>query len=120
MGADAVIIGLVGALLGVAISNMFVLLLEKKRRYERQLDLVFAIHAEISAGLGANQKLLTPEEMAYALADQTRTQRLWQARLRQIPDKTGRPQLRRACPIRRGPHKRGWRDAHRRDVTVHD
>lgn len=71
MGAEAAIIGLVGALLGVAISNMFVLLLEKKRRYERQLDLVFAIHAEISAGLGANQKLLTPEEMAYALADQT-------------------------------------------------
>ena len=32
MGAEAAIIGLVGALLGVAISNMFVLLLEKKAK----------------------------------------------------------------------------------------
>ena len=71
MGAEAALVGLVGALLGVALSNLFIALQDGKRRRERQLDLVFAIHAEISAGLGANQKLLTAEEVAYALADET-------------------------------------------------
>ena len=71
MGAEAAIVGLVGALLGVALSNLFVALIDNRRRYLRQNDLLFAVHAEISAGLGANLKQLTPEEKAYALADET-------------------------------------------------
>ena len=71
MGAEAAIVGLIGAVIGIALTNGFAMLLEIKRRERRGMDLVYAIHAEIAAGLGANQKQLTAEEKAYALADQT-------------------------------------------------
>ena len=54
MGADAAIVGLVGAVIGIALTNGFAMLLEMKRRERRGMDLVHAIHAEIAAGLGAN------------------------------------------------------------------
>ena len=71
MGAQAALVGLISALLGVSLSNLFVALIDNRRRYTRQLDLVYAVHAEISAGLGAGLKQLAPEEKAYALADET-------------------------------------------------
>jgi hypothetical protein len=69
--SDAAIIGLLGAILGIVVSNMFVALLEKFRRTQRRQDIVCALHAEILAGIAANQKQLSPEERDYALANPT-------------------------------------------------
>ena len=58
MTGDAAIIGLLGAILGIVLSNIFVALLEKRRREERRKDIVCALHAEILAGIGASQRQL--------------------------------------------------------------
>ena len=71
MTGEAAIIGLLGAILGIVVSNIFVALLEKRRRAERRQDIVCALHAEILAGAAASQRQLSQEERTYALTNPT-------------------------------------------------
>ena len=71
MSPDAALIGLLGGLIGIAVSNIFVALLDERRRRQRRHDIVCALHAEIPAGIAASQKQLSTEERAYALDNPT-------------------------------------------------
>ena len=71
MTSEAAIIGLLGAILGIVVSNIFVALLEVRRRVQRRADLICAIHAEILAGIGASKRQLVQEERDYVLSNPT-------------------------------------------------
>lgn len=61
------VIALTSALLGVLLSNGFAVWLESRRRAQRAIDMIVALHSEILAGVVANRRQLTPEEAHYAL-----------------------------------------------------
>ena len=61
------VIAVTSALLGVLLSNGFAVWLEARRRAQRAIDMIVALHSEILAGVVANRRQLTPEEAHYAL-----------------------------------------------------
>jgi hypothetical protein len=61
------LIALTSALLGVLLSNGFAVWFEARRRAQRAIDMIVALHSEILAGVVANRRQLTPEEAHYAL-----------------------------------------------------
>jgi hypothetical protein len=66
---DTALIGLLGALLGIAVTALFTRLLEVKKRSERETELVIAIHAEIVAGYDASTEQTKTEERAKLLVN---------------------------------------------------
>ena len=63
---DAAFIGMLGALLVLLLSKALDRVLEIRRRHDKTLDLLTALHAEISAGIGAAELQTQPEEIRYA------------------------------------------------------
>ncbi|MCS0494119.1 hypothetical protein NVS89_03345 [Ancylobacter sp. MQZ15Z-1] len=72
-GLLVALVGALGAVLGaaatVALQSRSVVQQDSRHRAQRQRDLLIAMHAEILAGVGASRHQLTPEERAYALAN---------------------------------------------------
>ena len=76
---EEALIGLVAALLGIVITNLFARLYELRKRNERETELVVAIHAEITAGLGTastqtqkgEEEKLLQNEIPFGPADRT-------------------------------------------------
>ena len=69
MPLEAALVGLFGALLGIALTNGFGMLLELRRRRQRTVDLMAGLHAEILAGVGSAEEQLQSEERSYALSN---------------------------------------------------
>lgn len=69
MSPEVALISLFSAILGILLSNGLSAMIELRRRHTRRLDIVCALHAEILAGLNANQRQLTDEEREYVLRD---------------------------------------------------
>lgn len=64
---DTTLVGLIGGLIGLLLSNLIAILIERHRRHERMLDILTAIHAEILAGDWAVEMQTDPDEEAYAI-----------------------------------------------------
>ncbi|KQT64196.1 MULTISPECIES: hypothetical protein [unclassified Aureimonas] len=64
------LIGLVGVVIGILLGKGLERILDLKRRQDRQVDMVFALHAEISAGLGAVEEQTEPHQASYLVADE--------------------------------------------------
>tara|TARA_R110002020_G_scaffold124715_1_gene281846 strand:+ start:1498 stop:2067 length:570 start_codon:yes stop_codon:yes gene_type:complete len=63
-------VGLLGVLLGVFLGKGLERLLDLRRRRDRQMDMVFALHAEIAAGQSAVSDQNAQDEAAYFLANE--------------------------------------------------
>jgi hypothetical protein len=61
---------LIGAILGAFASGLIARLLDIRRRYERETELVVALHAEIVASLKRTAEQTDKEERSYAAIDQ--------------------------------------------------
>ena len=68
-GMDTAVIALLSTLLGIVLSNGFVRVLEIRRRRDRMLDMLTALHAEITAGSRASSLQTTNSEALYVTAD---------------------------------------------------
>ena len=71
MGTEVALISLFSAVVGIVLSNGLSTLIDIKRRHTRRLDIICALHAEISAGISANQRQLSNEERTYILEDES-------------------------------------------------
>ncbi|WP_407050062.1 hypothetical protein [Methyloraptor flagellatus] len=63
---ETAIVGLLSAVIGLLVSNGLTRLLELRRRRDRTLDLVTALHAEIAAGTRTASLQTTASESRYA------------------------------------------------------
>lgn len=76
---DPAIVGLIGAVLGILVSNIATQVIEQRRRSRRTKDLVVAIHAEIKAGRetaapqtrDAEVQHLNADDMPFGYPDQS-------------------------------------------------
>lgn len=66
---EAGLVGLVGVVVGAVLTNGIARLLELRKRHDRTLDIVTALHAEVSASLGPTALQTSEAEVAYALND---------------------------------------------------
>ncbi|MEX6508017.1 hypothetical protein [Jiella sp. M17.18] len=66
----AAFVGLLGVLLGAFLGKGLERLLDLHRRRDRQIDMVFALHAEISAGQSAADDQNSEAEAAYLLENE--------------------------------------------------
>jgi len=64
------LVGLLGVILGVLLGKALERFLDLRRRRDRQVDMVFALHAEIAAGLGAAAEQTAPAERDNLLSDE--------------------------------------------------
>ena len=67
--STAAFISLASALLGLLAANLIGLLLDIRRRHDRQTELVIALHAEISASKKRSEEQTESSEKAYAEKD---------------------------------------------------
>lgn len=65
----AAITAVLGSLVGLALGKGLEIAIDLRRRRQRSIDLLCALHAEILAGVGASDEQLSPDERAYALTD---------------------------------------------------
>jgi len=66
---EPALIGLLGVILGVLLSNLLARALEIRRRFDRETDLIIAIHAEIVAGMRRTMEQTDTDEASYAKSD---------------------------------------------------
>lgn len=66
---EAGLVGLVGVVVGAVLTNGIARLLELRKRHDRTLDIVTALHAEVSASLDPTALQTSEAEVAYALDD---------------------------------------------------
>lgn len=64
------LIGLLGVVVGILLGKGLERLLDLRRRRDREIDMVFALHAEISAGRSAARDQNAPEEAAYLVENE--------------------------------------------------
>ncbi|KQT42026.1 hypothetical protein ASG43_17260 [Aureimonas sp. Leaf454] len=64
------LIGLLGVVIGILLGKGLDRLLDLRRRRDRQIDMVFALHAEIAAGLGAVEEQTETSQAAYLVEDE--------------------------------------------------
>ncbi|MBT9289275.1 hypothetical protein [Prosthecodimorpha staleyi] len=68
---EAAVVGMLGALLVLILSKVLDRVLEMRRRHDRTLDLLTALHAEIVAGTAAASLQTDDEEARYAEENET-------------------------------------------------
>lgn len=66
---EVVFSGLLGAIFGAALTGLIGRLVDQRRRYERQTELVIALHAEIVASLTKVKEQNEKKEVDYARSD---------------------------------------------------
>lgn len=66
---EAGLVGIFGVVIGAVLSNGLARLIEIRRRHDRTLDIVMALHAEVSASLSPTELQTSDAEVAYSLAD---------------------------------------------------
>lgn len=65
---ETALVGLLGGLIGLLLSNLMTLVSERRRRHERRLDLLAAIHAEILPAREPVARQLDAQERALSAA----------------------------------------------------
>ncbi|WP_181707200.1 hypothetical protein [Chthonobacter rhizosphaerae] len=68
---EPALVGLIGAILGILLSNLISRLIEQRRRYEKMLDIVTALHAEIIAGRDTAALQTADAEVHYVTENET-------------------------------------------------
>ena len=66
---DAALVGLLGILLGVIATAVMTRMIEVRRRFDREIELIIALHAEMVAGLRRANEQTTREEIDYVEHD---------------------------------------------------